>query len=304
MLTSVRGLFYFAGVTEPPTCTSRFRGRNCPERDLVPLKNHRGTACLAASLAGCHGIRRSHRLPRVRRSRSSLPPRLAAARQRLPRRQLGRPARQLRRRRGRALGPVHHRQLRHDLRQVPGDHRRVLQARRQHGPAPGQPHVRERPLLEVVPGRDRRRHRQGLQGHPGLLGGRQRQGRQDRRPGLLGPDVEADHLRLRPQLQGVLRADERAVRLHLPGVARRGRPLAEQAPVHSPRPGPHRRLQVQRGRQAGVRRQPASTGPGSPCTTTASGTPTGPASTSGRRTSRSASAPAPRARSSTSSVPP
>ncbi|MEU8990813.1 cellulase family glycosylhydrolase [Streptomyces sp. NPDC048558] len=48
----------------------------------------------------------------------------------------------------------------------------------------------------------------------------------------------------------------------------------------------------------------ASTGPGWPCTTTASDTPTGPASTSGSRTSRSASATAPRAPSSTSSARP
>lgn len=143
-------------------------------------------------------------------------------------RQLGRPARQLRRRPGRPVRPVAHRHVRPDVCQGdPGDRGVPRQPRCQHGAVAHQPVHGERQLLEVLPRSDRRGDGAGVQGHRLVLGGDGRQqGRLHRRPRHVLAHVEHRGEGVPAQPARLLRADERAARLHRHRVGRPRRQVA------------------------------------------------------------------------------
>lgn len=104
-------------------------------------------------------------------------------------------------------------------------------------------------------GRHRRRDGPRLQGHRVLLGGHGRpQGRLHRRRGHLLADVEHRGQGLQGQLPGLLRADERAARLHRHRVGRHRREVAGHLQVRAAQPGLRQRRRLQRPRHDRVRR--------------------------------------------------
>ena len=143
-------------------------------------------------------------------------------------RQLGRPARQLRRRPAPAVRPV-------DLRHLPQTYTkasRIISAFRANLGAntvrlPINPYTVNGSYWKSYRGVDRRGDGPRLQGHRVLLGGHGRpQGRLHRRRGHLLADVEHRGQGLQGQLPGLLRADERAARLHRHRVGRHRREVA------------------------------------------------------------------------------
>ena len=167
-------------------------------------------------------------------------------------------------------------------------HRRVpREPRRQHRPAADQPVHRQRPLLEVVPRRHRRRHRQGLQGHPGLLGGRQRQGRHidDQATYWTACGTPDHHRRTRDNATVYFEPMNEPHGYTAPGVGRHRREVAEPPTRRCPR---DRVFISGTGYSEDV--TPVCADPrleghlARRCTTTGSGRRTGPATTSGWRT--------------------
>lgn len=248
---------------------------------------------------GCRGGR-SRRRRSLRRTRHRGP---ASGHHPVQGRQLGRRPGQLRRRRAPALRLVDHRQLPRDVQQGEADHLGFpRQPRGQHRPASHQPVHGERQLLGLLPGGHRRGLRPGLQGDRFLLGGNGRaQGRPDRRHHHLLAHVEQSRRHVQERPAGLLRAHERAARLHRDRVGRPGREVAGHLP-------PSRATGSSSAAPATTTTSPPSAptrawpAPICRCTTTASGSRT-PPTTSGSPTSRNASATAPAGRSRTSSAP-
>src|SRR5690606_15358372 len=202
---------------------------------------------------------RAHRRDRPRRHRAPGPGR----HQPVPRYELGRAGRQLQHRPARPARPQPVRQQRDRT----GESRRALRRHgldpgRQHRPAAHQhPHRGRHHLVERLPRRHRRRHRPRIQGHPRVLGGRRRLRRPDHEPRRLEHHVVQRHPYLRLEPQRLLRADERAARLQLRGVARRRGRLARLPHLGRPRPGPHRRHRLQPGPAGRLQRQPLQRDP-------------------------------------------